>query len=179
MKGIVFVEFLKMVDEQLGMEVTEEIVQKSDLPSQGHYTSVGTYDDAEMVALVTQLHLKTKIPVETLLKSFGSFLFKSFAVRYKDMLGNINDSFDMLRKIENYIHVEVKKIYKEANLPTFGYEDVSEKKLKLIYSSERKMPDLAEGLIEATMKHFEETFTITREVIKEDNSCVAFYIERQ
>lgn len=178
MKGIIFVEFLGMVDEKLGMEVTEEIVEKSNLPSKGHYTTVGTYDDAEMISLVTELHKKTEIPVPELLKTFGLYLFGSFAVRYKDMIHHISDSFEMLRKIENYIHVEVKKMYKEAVLPTFSYEDISENKLKLIYTSERKMPDLAEGLIEATLTHFEEKFTITRTAIKEDNSQVEFLIER-
>jgi len=179
MKGIIFVEFLEMVEGMLGMEATEEIIDKSDLPSGASYTTVGTYDDAEMISLITQLHLKTKIEVPVLLKTFGKYLFKSFTVRYKDMIHHMKDSFEMLKRIDNYIHVEVQKIYPKAVLPVFQTEEISDKELKLIYTSQRKMPDLAEGLMEATLEHFNETFTINRTVIKEDNSCVEFLITRE
>ncbi len=179
MKGIIFVEFLGMIDEKMGMEVTEEIIEKSNLPSKAKYTSVGTYDDSEMLALVKELHNKTEIPVPTLLKEFGNYLFQSFVKKYHDMIKGMDDSFDMLKHVDSYIHVEVKKIYPEANLPVFNHEGISDKKMTLIYNSTRKMPDLAEGLIEATLKHFNEKYTITRNVIKEDNSCVAFIIERE
>ncbi len=179
MKGVIFVEFLEMVDNMLGMETTEEIIEKSNLPSGASYTTVGTYDDAEMIALVTQLHLKTKIEVPVLLKTFGKYLFNSFTVRYKDMLHHLKDSFEMLKRIDNYIHVEVQKIYPQAKLPVFQTEEISDKELKLIYTSERKMPDLAEGLMEATLEYFNEDYSISRTALKEDNSCVEFLIVRK
>lgn len=179
MKGIIFVEFLEMVDKMLGMETTEEIIEKSNLPSGASYTTVGTYDDAEMISLVTQLHLKTQIEVPVLLKTFGKYLFNSFTVRYKDMLHHLKDSFEMLKRIDNYIHVEVQKIYPKAKLPVFQTEEISDKELKLIYTSDRKMPDLAEGLMEATLEYFNEDFSISRTALKEDNSSVEFLIVRK
>ena len=41
------------------------------------------------------------------------------------------------------------------------------------------MPDLAEGLISACMEHYNETYTITRNVIEVDNSYVVFIIEKE
>ena len=42
MKGLVFTEFLELVDEQFSFETCEQIIEMSDLPSGGIYTSVGT-----------------------------------------------------------------------------------------------------------------------------------------
>ena len=179
MKGVIFVEFLEMVEQMLGIEATEEIIENSQLPSGGAYTTVGTYDDSEMISLVTELHLKTNIPVPTLLKEFGKYLFSSFVIRYRNMMHHLTDSFSLLRRIDDYIHVEVQKIYPEAVLPVFQTEDISDNEMKLIYNSTRKMPDLAEGLIEATMIHFNENFTIKRTSLLDDNSQVEFLISRQ
>lgn len=45
MKGIIFTEFLDMVDEQFGFEVTEHIIEKAkhQLSTGGSYSAVGTY----------------------------------------------------------------------------------------------------------------------------------------
>jgi len=67
MKGIVFTEFMDMVDDKFGMDVTETIVQASDLPSGGAYTAVGTYDHAEIVSLVVNLSKSTNIEVPVLI----------------------------------------------------------------------------------------------------------------
>lgn len=178
MKGIIFVEFLEMIDEKMGMEVTEELVEKSDLPSGGVYTTIGTYDDAEMISLVVNLHKKTALPIPALLKTFGEYLFTRFVLRYTSMIANFTSGFDLLRQIDDNIHVEVAKLYPNANLPHFSYEQINENTLKLTYQSNRKMPDLAEGLIEAAMKHFNEAHQIEREYIQEDGSIVNFIITK-
>ena len=178
MKGLVFVEFLEMIDEKFGLETTEDIIEKSNLPSQGHYTTVGTYEDSEMISLITELHKKTNIPLPDLLKTFGAYLFNSFTVRYASMINQFTSGFDLLKKIDSYIHVEVQKLYPQAILPHFDFEQPNEKELKLIYKSERKMPDLAEGLITASMDHYNESYTINRETINEDNSWVNFIIKK-
>ncbi|APD07893.1 hypothetical protein UJ101_02393 [Flavobacteriaceae bacterium UJ101] len=179
MKGLIFVEFLEMVDEKFGMEITEEIVEKSHLPSNGYYTTIGTYDDSEMISLINELHKKTMIPLPKLLKTFGHYLFNRFTIRYASMLDQFSSGFELLKKIDTYIHVEVQKLYPQAILPHFDFEQLTEKELKLIYKSQRKMPDLAEGLIAAAMDHYNEKYLITKEIINEDLSWVNFIIKKQ
>lgn len=48
MKGIVFTGFLEMVDEVFSPEITECIIESSNLKSGGIYTAVGTYDYTEI-----------------------------------------------------------------------------------------------------------------------------------
>ncbi len=55
MKGIVFSEFIDMVDEKFSMEMSERLIDEVKPPSGGAYTTVGTYDAQEMVDLVLKL----------------------------------------------------------------------------------------------------------------------------
>ena len=43
MKGIVFREFISMVENEFSIETADEIITASNLKSEGAYTSVGTY----------------------------------------------------------------------------------------------------------------------------------------
>ena len=55
MKGIVFTEFLEMVESKYSADVVDEILDDGTLPSGGIYTSVGTYDHGEMISLLSAL----------------------------------------------------------------------------------------------------------------------------
>jgi hypothetical protein len=49
MKGMVFTEFLEMVEAKFSADMVDDIISDSDLPNGGAYTSVGTYDHSELV----------------------------------------------------------------------------------------------------------------------------------
>lgn len=178
MKGLIFVEFIELMDEKFGPEFTEEVISGVNLPSKAQYTNVGTYDDGEMSMLLEKVSEKTKIHIPKLLIEFGHHLFNSFKKKHPQLIGGMNDSFELLKKIDDYIHVEVRKIYDHAQLPTFDHEEVSASELNLVYRSERKLPWLALGLIEATMVHFNEVYRIDEEVKQPDFSHVLFRISR-
>ena len=59
MKGMVFTEFLEMVEEKFSPEMAERIIESSELKSSGVYTTVGTYDHHEMITLVISLSRET------------------------------------------------------------------------------------------------------------------------
>lgn len=177
MKGIVFREFIDLVETKFSPEVADEIIQASNLESGGAYTAVGTYDHGEILQLVTHLSNKTKIPVSDLVKVFGEFLFGVFLKKFPDFFVQPKTSLEFLKRIDDYIHVEVRKLYSDAELPTFIYEEVSDKKLILEYKSNRPFADLAHGLIQATIVHYGGGFSIQRENLTEGNNHVKFIIE--
>jgi len=78
MKGIVFTEFLDMVEKKFGYEVVDQIIGDSNLNSKGVYTSVGTYPHSEVVQLLMNLSDKVKIDPRILRKEFGKYLFDTF-----------------------------------------------------------------------------------------------------
>ena len=176
MKGIVFTEFLDMVEEKFGYDIVDHILTSSDLQSGGIYTAVGTYHHSEIVQLLTNLSIKTELDPGLLLKTFGEYLFDTFLAQYPQFFSAHDRAFKFLESIDSHIHVEVKKLYPEATLPKFTTIQNEEGKLIMIYQSERKMAALAEGLIEKSMAHYNEEGKIEIENITEDGSEVRFTI---
>ena len=162
MKGIVFSEYIEFVEDKLGMEIAERMIEECDLPSGGAYTAVGTYDHKEIVQLVVKLSELTDTPVPALLKAFGEHLYGILSGGYPQLVSTCSSAFELFKSIENFIHVEVRKLYSDVELPYFGYEEVDENTLKLTYNSERGFADLAEGLIVGAANHFNEDIEISR-----------------
>ena len=178
MKGIVFKELLNMVEETFGEELTEKILSKSNLESGGAYTSVGTYDHGEILELVTNLSNETSTPVNGLVKAFGKYMVTVFKKSHPTFF-NKPDVLSFLKTVHGIIHVEVKKLYPDAELPKFEYEEPSENKLIMYYSSSRPFADLAEGLIEGVVESYGESIEISWEDTSNGgNTSRKFVLER-
>lgn len=178
MKGIVFTEFLNLVEDKFGLEMVDFIISNSDLPSEGVYTSIGTYSFSEMLQLLKHLSNKTELSIDKLLLTYGEHFFSVIEKSYPDILASYQGPIDMLSSVENHIHVEVRKIYPDAELPTFKVIEKSENKLIMDYSSSRAMHHFGLGLMNKTFEHFETEATIILEKIKEDGTEVRFLINK-
>jgi hypothetical protein len=178
MKGIIFREFLEMVEEKFGYELVDEILVNSELESNGIYTAVGTYNHHELFILGSAVASKTNIQVNQLFKLFGIYVFGTFTRHYSHLITQFDNPFDFLSNIENGIHVEVLKLYPEAELPTFKIEKRSDNEIIMIYKSKRKMADFAEGLIIGSLNYFKIEATIKKHVLVNDQTMVKFSIKR-
>jgi len=179
MKGIVFTEFIEMVEKKFGDELADQLIEENDLPSQGIYTSVGTYDYSEMVTLLTDLHKRTNIPIPKLLYTFGEYLFHTFSTSYGHFFKHVPDAFTFFESIDNHIHVEVLKLYPEAQLPKFTTNRVDENSMEMVYESTRRMGDFAHGLIDATLKHFKEEAKVEQTETEDSGAKVLFLITKK
>ena len=177
MKGVIFTEFLDMVDEKFGDEMVDDIINDSDLSTDGAYTTIGTYPHHEIISLVGNLSKYSKIPAPDLIYVFGKHLFSRFTILYSNLLEDYKDAFTFLESIENYIHVEVKKLYPDAQLPSFQCSREGDN-LIMDYKSDRAMADLAHGLMEGSFAHFNEKITIKREDMSDDGTSVRFYLKK-
>ncbi len=176
MKGIVFTEFLEMVESKFGLEVVDEIIETSNLPSEGIYTSVGTYEFNEMLSLITELSKKVNISVDDLIHTFGLYLFTSLGKAHPEVIKSYSNPLSLLYSIEDHIHVHVKKLYPEAELPTFKILEKTETSISMIYSSSRGLYRLAHGLIEKSFEHFNKTASVSFELLKDDGTEVKFNV---
>jgi len=163
MKGILFTEFLDMVEEQFGADMVDDIIEESNLPSGGIYTSVGTYDGKEMGTLVQALSEQTNIPVPALLYVYGKHLFGRYVMLFPEFFANVTDLFTFLEEIEAVHHVEVRKLYPDAQLPRIVAERVNDTTLVVDYSSPRPLGDLMEGLTQGAIDYFGENVTVNRQ----------------
>lgn len=178
MKGIVFTEFLDLVEDKFGIEMVDKIITQSKLESEGVYTSIGTYKFSEMLQLLQNLSSNTGLSIDNLLLVYAEHFFSVLEESYPGLLATYKDPIEMLASIENHIHVEVKKIYPDAELPTFVVEDKKENSLIMVYKSSRAMHHFGLGLMNKTFEHFNSTAKIVLEKIKEDGTEVRFIITK-
>ena len=179
MKGIVFREFTDMVENHFGESMVDDLIETTKPASGGSYTTVGTYDHGELLAMVGVLSQRTGIAAAVLVHNFGKHLAVVFSTKFPAFFNDCSNTFEFLKKIDNHIHVEVKKLYPDAELPTFTYVQHSELEFELIYESQRDFSHLAHGLIEGCMEYFKEAFQIHREdILGGNNTKVIFKLRR-
>lgn len=179
MKGVIFTEFLEMVEARYSAELVEELIATCDLPSGAAYTSIGTYDYGELVALVTVLSEQTGTPAPELVRAFGRYLLQRFTVGFPVFFADVSDTFGFLDRIEGYVHSEVRKMHPDAELPSFECRRVGDHAYEMLYRSTRGLADLAHGLIEASAEHFREPIMLTSEDLSEGaRTCVRFMLRR-
>lgn len=179
MLGVVFTEFLEMVEEKFDLDTVDTILDATTLANDGAYTAIGAYDHQEIVQLVNALSQHTQIPIDDLIQTFGHYLAGRFAKLYPEFFEGFSDPFEFLATVDSYIHREVKKLYPNAQLPSITTEPIDENTLVVNYRSHRSFGRLAEGLILGAMNHFECEATIERhELSAGDNSHVRFIVRK-
>lgn len=159
MKGVVFTEFIEMVEQQYSPRLVDELLDSLPSASHGAYTSVGTYPHKELLALVDALSHRSGAAASELLRAFGRRLLGRFADRYPQYFRNI-DTFQLLEHVDEVIQREVRKLYPDAELPSFTTQRDGSGGLVLHYTSSRPFQDLALGLIDGAIAHFGESIDV-------------------
>jgi len=177
MKGIVFTEFLELVENEFGLEVVQQIIDECELDTEGVYTSVGTYSHKDMFKMVGKLSEIKGIPVPALLTVFGEYFFTTLKDKYPVFVEKPS-LFSFLNSIDQYIHPEVLKLYPDAELPRFDAEIKSDNEMILNYMSSRKMSDLAIGLIKGAANHFKENVDVVKIGEEDDGQKVLLKVNK-
>ncbi|MCL9783082.1 heme NO-binding domain-containing protein [Vibrio sp. S4M6] len=161
MQGAVFTAFSDMIIEKMGMETLDELIDTTNPESGGAYTAGGNYADSELFNMVGALSEKTNIPAGELVRAFGEYLFEKLYNSCPADVSQIKDLKTFLLAIDSVIHKEVKRLYPQAYLPTFDYDETPDGNLTIIYNSDRKLCELAEGLIVGAAEHFSQPIQLT------------------
>lgn len=148
MLGMVFTEFIEMVELRFSPEVADAMLFDAGLAHGGAYTAVGYYPAEELKAMVGQLSRRTGQSVDDLLRAFGGHLAQRFSQAHSQYFSAHRHPFDLLASIDGHIHVEVRKLYPQAQLPQFDVLERTPQRMRLRYRSERRMQMLALGLID-------------------------------
>ena len=105
MKGIVFTEFLELVEQKFGLEMVDRIITQSNLESKGIYTAIGTYEFSEMLQLLQNLHKNTGIEINDLLRIYGECFFSLLESNYGQLIARFSTPLDMLASIEKHTQI--------------------------------------------------------------------------
>ncbi|PSU34938.1 heme NO-binding domain-containing protein [Photobacterium lutimaris] len=174
MKGIIFTEFLDIVESRFGLDVCQQMLD--DAGVDGIYTTVGSYDHRILVKMIVCLSKITDISSEALQEVYGEALFVRL-LSTMPMMDNWElptGTFSFIEQVERHIHIEVKKLYPNANPPQFDFISKTSAQMILDYISARCFSHVCLGLIRGCVHHFNENMDIEMEPVSQDQSHVRF-----
>lgn len=143
MKGIIFNVVEEVVEETFGLAAWDQIVARAGVD--GAYTSLGSYPDDEVAALVASAAEVAGTTEHDVLVLVGRRGFAKLAGRHSYLLDSMESWRAVLDQLDGIIHPEVRKIYPDAQVPSFQAEADSDE-IVLEYRSKRSLCALAEGL---------------------------------
>jgi hypothetical protein len=173
---MVFTELLELIEEKFGYDTLDDVIDGADLDNDGSYTATGSYPFDELVKIVVSLSEKTNIPVPALLEVYGEYLFPKL-IKVLPQFGESTDILSFVESVEDYIHVQVRKLYPDAELPTFEVVSSDANELKFNYVSAKKIPQLAKGLIIGASKYFKQDVDV--EFGEEINGKIPFTVTKK
>ncbi|QPM92259.1 heme NO-binding domain-containing protein [Pseudooceanicola algae] len=176
MKGVIFVELIKMAEGAFGEDTVDMVIEKADLDNDGAFTAVGNYPCSELVKIVMAFSDHSGLSPEVLQRKFGHWMLGFFVDNYPEFFADKDSAFALLESVDQEIHVEVKKLYPDADLPRFDTNRPGPGRLEMVYSSANRLDAFCHGLIEACMERFEEEGDVVRAPHPTEQNAIAFDI---
>ena len=158
MKGVIFNLLEEVVVGSHGDDAWEGLLDAADLD--GAYTSLGNYEDEELLRLVSASAAELSLSEEAVLRWFGQQAIPRMAKRWPAFFEPHTETLPFLRSLNSVIHPEVRKLYAGAHCPYFDYNSGSEGALLLGYRSERKMCGLVHGFVLGVGDYYGQKLTI-------------------
>ncbi len=158
MKGIVFNLLEEVISRRYGNETWDSLLAAAN--DDGVYTSLGSYSDDKMSALVTAASKALGEPPEVVLRWFGRQAMPLLAERYPVFFAGPSNTRAFLLTLNEIIHPEVRTLYPGAYVPVFDYDSSTADVLRMGYRSERKLCALAHGFIEGAADHYGEVASV-------------------
>jgi hypothetical protein len=153
MKGLVFTELFRHVEAHHGADMVDDIIEAAQLPHGGAYTSVGSYPFQEAVSLLAALCKATCKPLPDILDGFGTHCFNRWVNYAPHYFNKQRGLFDILEGVDDFHETEVRKLYPDAELPSFLSESRSDRQLVMGYYSCKPLSALAVGVIKGAAAH--------------------------
>ncbi|HGO5293051.1 heme NO-binding domain-containing protein [Photobacterium damselae] len=172
MKGIIFTEFIDIVEDQFGLAICQQMLDEA--KDEGIYTAVGSYEHTSLVKLILALSKITKISAAELQESFGYLVFPRLLTSLPIQITGDDSTFSFIQRVENHIHTEVKKLYPDATPPRFEFISSTQTYLIFDYHSARCMSHVCLGLIKGCAQYFNQTIEITMTPLNSTQSHVHF-----
>jgi hypothetical protein len=158
MKGIVFNLLEEVVSKAYGDAAWDQLLDAAGLD--GAYTSLGSYGDDEIFALVKVAAATLSLPEADVLRWFGRQAMPLLAARYPAFFANHENVRSYLLTLNDIIHPEVRKLYPGARTPVFDFDTSLADVLAIGYNSPRRLCALAEGFMHGAADHFGERLEI-------------------
>jgi tRNA A-37 threonylcarbamoyl transferase component Bud32/predicted hydrocarbon binding protein len=179
MHGLILVQLQKFAQQTIGPQQWREASAKAGLNHQT-FSAGSVYEDSQAIEQIALASSILGIPVDQVVESFGIFLSKELIRLYQRVIKPEWKTLDIIENTETFIHSAVRAGNPGAVPPVLDAIRISDDQLQLLYSSDRKLCQLAIGIIKGLSSHFQEVIEIHHDscMHKGDPYC-SFRLMRQ
>ena len=160
MKGIVFNLLEEIVVREHGDDTWDALLDAAGVD--GVYTSLGSYPDADLMALVAAASQALALPADDVVRWYGRNALPLLAERYPAFFAPHDEARGFVLTLNEIIHPEVRKLYPGAVTPAFAFDASDPDRLVMEYHSERRLCAFAEGLLIGAGDHFGQQVEIVQ-----------------
>lgn len=176
MKGIIFAELVRFMEEVQSPAFADAVIRETGVPSDGAYGVAGNYPSAEALDLVAVAAEKSGIPADDLCTLFGRHLFRRFTILYSYLIDSYQSAEDLLTHIGSHIHADVCVLYPDARPPQVNLVRNGGTTV-VTYSSYRPMAMIALGLVQQCMIHFGDRRSVSCDVSNKGRQATFVLVE--
>lgn len=172
MKGVVFNILEDCVTKAHGERTWDALLDRSG--ASGAYTSLATYPDEELFAIVGAASAMLGVSADEVVDWFAVSAAPEFRSRFPRFYEGHTGLRSFVASLDDIIHPEVKKLYPNAETPSFAMEPQPDGRFALHYRSRRQMCRFAAGLLKGTAPLFGETVLVEHAACTRDGAdhCV-------
>ena len=153
LKGLIFSELIRFMEEEQSPLFVEEVIAAADLPNDAAFSRIGVYPTAHALLLVGEASKLSGVPVAALCEAFGCYLFGRFTILYPEIMSSYSTAESLLEHVRGHIHEDVKVLYPDATPPEVTTE-TRDGQCIVEYRSHRPLAHIACGLIRGCLEHF-------------------------
>jgi hypothetical protein len=154
MKGFIYSEFAELVRSRYGQAVLDKIMANQLVHSEVTAEPKARYSHEELFQMMGRLSVAVGISVNKLMETLGDYLFEKLARTYAIYFKPDQKLFEFLTMMEERTYAQVRRDDPEAILPKLTVSRLDAANLRMIYESEKAMPDFGIGLIHGAARHF-------------------------
>lgn len=158
MKGVIFNLAEQVVTDAYGADTWDTLLDDTGLD--GIFTTLGSYPDDQLVALVGAASARLGVPPADVVRIIGEGAMPMLAERYPAFFTPHTSTRPFLVTLNDIIHPEVRKLYPGADVPEFVFDEQGDDILLLTYRSHRRLCSLAEGFIAGAARHYGQSVVI-------------------
>jgi predicted hydrocarbon binding protein len=165
MHGTMFVELRKFVEDSYGNAAWPQVLAAAGLGPR-IYLPITSYPDEELAALVVAASAITGRSAPQLLESFGEHVAPGLLAMYRHLLDPAWRTLDVLEHVEETAHRAVRLEQRGAAPPYLEAERTSKQRIRIRYTSNRRLCHVAKGIINGLAHHFGDTIEV------DESSCM-------
>ena len=155
MHGLILAELQRYVETHVGSQAWNTVCRRAQTNTTA-YTHSGEYPEGDLGALVIAGSEILNVPINALLEDFGAFMVPDLMTVCSNHLKPEWRALDLLEHPERHRLLAERLTGRSITPPVIRTERLSEREVRLVYGSDRRMCALTRGIIRGIFSHFRE-----------------------